>query len=179
MNPADVSIIVTNQEQRPQLDALLPTLFSLNYDGEYEVIVVDMAHDKDTEEWLEYMEILYPHLRHTFCPSSARGIDIQRLALMLAAKAANYEWLVIIPADAVLPEGDWLTRFTACCSDDVDVVVIGTTGRKSIWSWFKSSLFRRRLSVLTLTSSIFLCRRSILFQGGSLVPNKRIIRLQP
>ena len=178
MNPADVSIIVTYHEQRPQLDRLLPVLLSQQYVGEYEVIVVDMVHDKDTEEWLEEMEIHYPHLRHTFCPSSARGIDIQRLALTLGAKASNYEWLVIMPADAVLPSEDWLSRLTSYCSDGVDVV-IGTKVRKSLWSRIKSSIFRQKLSIFTLTSSIFLCRRSILLQGASNIPNKRIIRPQP
>lgn len=176
MNPVDVSIIVTFQEQRSQLNQLLPVLVSQHYDGEYEVIAVDMMHDKDTEEWLEEMEVHYPQLRHTFCPASSRGIDIFKLAFTLGAKSAIYEWLVIMPADIVLPSEDWLNRLMACCGDEVDLV-IGTTSPKSFWSRIKSQISRRRQSIFNLTSSIFLCRRSILLQGTSHIPDKRLIRL--
>ena len=50
-----VSIIVTCEEQEQQLRLLLPMLLDQRYKGEYEVIVVDMKHDKDLEEWLEEM----------------------------------------------------------------------------------------------------------------------------
>ena len=58
MNSQSVSIIVTCGEQQTQLRQLLPSLLSLRYGGEYEVIVVDKMHDKDLEEWLEWLVIL-------------------------------------------------------------------------------------------------------------------------
>ncbi len=176
MNSQSVSIIVTCGEQQTQLRQLLPSLLALRYGGEYEVIVVDKMHDKDLEEWLEDMEVQHSCLNHTFCPASSRGLDIQRLALTLGAKAANYEWLVILPVDVKLPSEDWLLDLSKCCGEEVGVV-IGLTKRKSRWSWFRS-IFHRNFSVFNPTSSIILCKRSILLQSKTLkLSNCHIIKL--
>lgn len=176
MNSQSVSIIVTCGEQQTQLRQLLPSLLSLRYGGEYEVIVVDKMHDKDLEEWLEDMEVQHSCLNHTFCPASSRGLDIQRLALTLGAKAANYEWLVILPVDVKLPSEDWLLDLSKCCGEEVEVV-IGLTKRKSRWSWFRN-IFRRPFSIFNPTSSIILCKRNILFQSKPLkLSNCHIVKL--
>ena len=176
MNSQGVSIIVTCGEQQTQLRQLLPSLLSLRYGGEYEVIVVDKMHDKDLEEWLEDMEVQHSCLNHTFCPASSRGLDIQRLALTLGAKAANYEWLVILPVDVKLPSEDWLLDLSKCCGEEVEVV-IGLTKRKSRWSWFRN-IFRRPFSIFNPTSSIILCKRNILFQSKPLkLSNCHIVKL--
>lgn len=175
LSPVNVSIIVTCQEQRSQLERLFPLLYSQHYGGEYEVIVVDVMHDKDTEEWLEEMKALYPHLHHTFCPTSARGIDVHKLALTLGAKAANYEWLCFLSAGVGAPGGDWLTRLTACCGESIDVVIGKTRQRR----WAALNIFRHRhkFSIFYPTSSIILCRRSILLQGDHQIPKQRITRV--
>ncbi len=176
MNSQSVSIIVTCGEQQTQLRQLLPSLLSLRYGGEYEVIVVDKMHDKDLEEWLEDMEVQHSCLNHTFCPASSRGLDIQRLALTLGAKAANYDWLVILPVDVKLPSEDWLLDLSKCCGEEVGVV-IGLTKRKSRWSWFRN-IFRRPFSIFNPTSSIILCKRNILFQSQPLkLSNCHIVKL--
>ena len=176
MNSQSVSIIVTCGEQQTQLRELLPSLLSLRYGGEYEVIVVDKMHDKDLEEWLEDMEVQHSCLNHTFCPASSRGLDIQRLALTLGAKAANYEWLVILPVDVKLPSEDWLLDLSKCCGEEVEVV-IGLTKRKSRWSWFRN-IFRRPFSIFNPTSSVILCKRNILFQSKPLkLSNCHIVKL--
>ncbi len=173
----NVSIIVTCQEQQSQLKRLLPQLLSMQYEGEFEVTVVDKKHDKDLEEWLEEMELDYPHLSHTFCPTSVRGIDINKLALTLGAKAANYEWLVCLSAGEGWGSDDWLSRLTACCGDGVDVV-IGKTRRRRQWKWPSFNIFRRYISIFRPTSSIILCRRSTLLKGQSVkLSNCKIIKL--
>jgi len=176
MNSQSVSIIVTCGEQQTQLRQLLPSLLSLRYGGEYEVIVVDKMHDKDLEEWLEDMEVQHSCLNHTFCPASSRGLDIQRLALTLGAKAANYEWLVILPVDVKLPSEDWLLDLSKYCGEEVGVV-IGLTKRKSRWSWLRN-IFRRPFSIFNPTSSIILCKRNIMFQSQPLkLSNCHIVKL--
>ena len=175
MNSQSVSIIVTCGEQQQQLRQLLPSLLSLRYGGDYEVIVVDKMHDKDLEEWLEDMEAQYSYLSHTFCPASSRGLDIQRLALTLGAKAANFEWLAILPVDVNLPSEDWLRQLSKCCGDEVDVA-IGMTSRKKRFYWF-GKLFRRAFSIFNSTSSIILCRSRILFKSDTRIDKKRLLRL--
>ena len=165
-----VSIIVTCEEQEQQLREgttntrpTFPAAGAERYNGEYEVIVVDMKHDKDLEEWLEEMEVHNPHLSHTFCSTTARGIDIHKLALTLGAKAANYEWLVLLPVGAKLSGEDWLSQLTTNCNDKTDVVIV-KTDRKRQWNLFRR-LFRPTFSLFRSTSSIILCRRSILLEG--------------
>ena len=170
----DVSIIITCEEQETQLRSLLPQILSLEYGGEYEVIVVDKLHDKDIEEWLEDMEIQYPQLTHTFCSTTARGVDIDKLALTLGAKAANYDWLVIVPVDVKLQNEDWLRGLTSHCSNDTDLM-IGIINGKRRWNWFKSYLFRRRFSLFRPTSSVILCRRNRLLQAKAVKLSKRQI----
>lgn len=172
-----VSIIVTCEEQQTQLRSLLPSLLNLRYGGDYEVIVIDKMHDKDLAEWLEEMEVHNPHLSHTFCSTTARGIDIHKLALTLGAKAANYELIVVLPVDVKLENENWLQELTTHLSDENDVVV-GITDCKRRWSWFKSYIFRRRFSLFRRTSTIILCRRNSLLQGRVIKLLKRqIIKL--
>ena len=172
-----VSIIVTCQEQQHELQRLLPQLLSLQYGGEHEVIVVDKAHDKDMIEWLEDMEQRYPGLSHTFCPATSRGIDIHKLALMLGAKAAAYEWLAVLPAETQLEGEDWFRKLMTCCNNETDVVV-GLTDRKRRQNWFTSYIFRRRFSLYHPTSAVILCRRSALLQGKPVKLSKRqVIKL--
>lgn len=173
----DVSIIITCEEEGQQkLRQLLPELLSMRYESDFEVIVVDKQNDKDMREWLEEMEVHYPNLSHTFCPASSRGIDIHRLALTLGAKAANYEWLVILSADDILTDEDWLPKLASCCSDETDIV-LGIPGGKRRLNRFTSYLLRRRFSLFRPSSFVILCRRSILLHESSSVPQKRIISL--
>ena len=172
----NVSIIVTLEEQQAQLRDLLPRLLSLRYGGEYEVIVVDKMHDKDLKEWLEEMEVHHSNLCHTFCPASARGIDTQRLALTLGAKAANYEWLVIMPVDAKLRDEDWLRKLLAGVTDETDII-IGVNDRKFRWRWLASYFIRRKFSLFRPNASVILCRRSILLQAKDIkLSSKGIVR---
>ena len=173
----NLSIIVTCGEQQTQLRQLLPQLLSLRYGGDCDVIVVDKVHDKDLEEWLEDMEAQYSYLSHTFCPTTAKGIDINRLALTLGAKAACHEWVVIVPVDVKLPGDDWLQKLTAKLGEVMDIRV-GLTEVKRRWNWFQSYLFRRKFSLFRCTSAIILCQRGSLIQGKPVKLSKRqIIKL--
>ena len=170
-----VSIIVTIEEQQSQLRQLLPRLLSLRYGGEYEVIVVDKKHDKDLEEWLDEMEACHPNLCHTFCPASARGIDLHKLAVTLGAKAANYEWLVILPVETNLPNEEWLANIMADIDDQADSVVCDIKRRyRHAWLW---NIFRRKFTVFRSSSSIIICRRSVALQpSNNNSPDNKIIK---
>ena len=159
----NVSIIVTCQEQELELRRLLPRLLSVQYASEYEVIVVDMIHDKDLEEWLEEMEVHNPHLSHTFCPASAKGVDVIRLALTLGAKAANFDWLLLLPVDTEIPDENWLMGIMNSVDGKTDVVV-HTKKKRLFFRKFYFSLFRRSFTIFHPTSSIVVCRRGILLQ---------------
>lgn len=167
----NISIIVACGEQQSQLRQLLPTLLNQRYGGEYEVIVVDKMHDKDLEEWLEEMEVHNSLLSHTFCSTTGRGIDIHRLALTLGAKAANHEWLVLLPVETDVPDEDWLSRLTTSIDDGADLVVkLKMKGETMRMMLFRLRLrFAKYLRLQALfrckSPSIILCRRNILLQA--------------
>ena len=158
------SIIIPVEEQEEELRQLLPRLLQMEYGDEYEVIVVDKRHDKDLKEWLQDMEARYPHLSHTFCSTTSRGIDTNRLALTLGAKAANFDWTVILPVSVALQREDWLTELMSATKGEADVAV-GIVGRSG-WGWFRSCLFRRRFRLFRPSPHIVLCRRSLLLGGN-------------
>ena len=157
------SIIIPVEEQETELRQLLPRVLQMAYGDDYEVIVVDKRHDKDLEEWLQDMEVHYPHLNHTFCSTTSRGIDTHKLALILGAKAANFDWLVLLPVYATLEREDWLTELTSRWDAGRDVQV-GIVGRRR-WGRFRSWLFRRRFRLFRPTPHVILCRRSYLLEG--------------
>ena len=140
----DVSIIVTCQEQQSQLRRLLPTLLSQQYGGQYEVIVVDKLGEKETREWLEDLESRYPHLHHSFCPPTARDISIQRLALSLGAKAANFDWLLFLSAETLLPDDQWLQNFMSCADEGAEAFV-GISSYESGYGWLGEKIRWSRL----------------------------------
>lgn len=178
MCPADFSVIVTcDGEQQPRLRQMLPELLSLRCNGEREVIVVDKQHDKDLGEWLADMEAEYPHLSHTFCSPTARGIDTHRLALTLGARSAIYEWLALLPVEVRLQGEDLLGRLASYCTDGTDVVA-GITDRRFRWKCLVSRIFRRRFPLFRPTSSVILCRRECLLQGRDIkLSNCQIVKL--
>ena len=172
-----VSIIITLDEQQAELRRLLPAVLSMPCEHEYEVIVVDKLHDKDLGEWLRDMEASYPHLSHTFCSTTARGIDTHRLALTLGAKAAAYDWLAVLPAHVKPGDGDWLRRLTDAVDDGTDAV-ISLAGSRLRWQRFVAGILRRRLSLFRLPSSVMLCRRGLLLGDAAVKPSRcKLVKL--
>jgi cellulose synthase/poly-beta-1,6-N-acetylglucosamine synthase-like glycosyltransferase len=174
-----VSIIVTCEEQEQQLRKVLPQLLSQQYGSDYEVIVVDKKHDKDLEEWLEEMEAQYSYLSHTFCPASSRGIDLQKLALTLGAKSANYEWLVILPVETELLDENWLKSLMSGIDEQADI----TIASKLVRSKVKMAFFRLRLRfakyirlqfLFRRRTALIVCRRSILLQIEPRILKQRV-----
>lgn len=131
----DVSIVITcNEVQQPHLRQLLPQVLSLQYEGQYEVIVVDTFRDKDLLEWLEEMEVHYPHLSHTFCSTNCKGINLQRLAYLLGAKSSSYDWLVFLTPEAVFSSNHWLNYLVSNLDAQLDILV-GTIDYKKTGGW--------------------------------------------
>lgn len=104
----DISVIILAHNQCDALRRHLPAVLCQDYEA-FEVIVVDVASDDDTLDLLEAMEQEHPHLRHTYTPTSARDISLERLALTLGIRAARGEWIVVTEADCEPASSRWLT----------------------------------------------------------------------
>ena len=118
-----VSVVITTHNQKSELQTHLPLFLEQDYDEPFEVIVVDIHSTDDTLDMLEHMEEHYPHLHHTFCPATARGVSLQRLSMTLGIKAADSEWVVLTQADCSIPGKDWLRHLMQPCQPGVDAVM--------------------------------------------------------
>lgn len=118
-----VSIIVIANDQAQSLNDNLPLFLQQTYEGEYEVIVVDIHSNDETKDVLENLECHYPNLIHTTVPASARDISLNRLALSLGFRAAGGEWVVFTKADCTPQNDQWLKQFMASATDDADAIL--------------------------------------------------------
>ena len=102
-----VTVIVCAHNERENLSAYLQALLMQDY-PEYEVIVVDDGSEDDTRRILEDYAAYHPHLHITFVPCGARVGSTKKLALTLAAKSAQYEYLLLTDADCVPESNQWI-----------------------------------------------------------------------
>ena len=132
--PPSVSIIIPVHDHIAYLRTCLPQLLNQNYDASFEVIVVDEQSTDETQSLLEDLEETYPHLSHTLCPASARDISMQRLALTLGVRLAQYEWVVFLQAGCWPPDANWLSAYTAVFDEQSDAV-LGISVFDSLSHW--------------------------------------------
>lgn len=138
-----VSIVMTVHNQAHNLRQNLPAILTQEYPEPFEVIIVDMNSDDDTQKLLEGMEKQYMHLHHTFCPDTARDISLSRLALTLGFRSACYEWVLIMSPNAYPLSGDWLKSMALYMTKDVDAVQgFVHYGHPKGWSGIKQHFFR-------------------------------------
>ena len=96
-----VSVVLCAHNEAYNLSQYLQGLLSQDY-PEYEVIVVDDGSEDETRAIVESYMVCDPRLHMTFVPLGARVGSTKKLALTLAAKAAQYDYLLLTDADWAL-----------------------------------------------------------------------------
>lgn len=109
MDAPGVSVILCAHNERENLSNYLQALLTQNYPT-YEVIVVDDGSEDDTRAIIERYMVQDPRLHMTFVPYGARVLSTKKLAITLAAKAAQYEYLLLTDADCVPESNRWITE---------------------------------------------------------------------
>lgn len=120
-----VTVIMAVHNQRHMLEANLPAFLFQHYSQQFEVMVADQSSSDGTLDLLEQMEQKFPHLHHTFVPSTARDVSRQRLALMLAIKGASYDHVMLTVAECSPSSPHWLSRMASAFSNPQVQVVLG------------------------------------------------------
>lgn len=116
-----VSVIVCARNAGEDLESYLQALLSQDYPL-YEVIVVDDGSEDNTHDLIEHYQTEDARLRTTFVPRDARVRSTKKLALTLAAKAAQYDILLLTDADCVPESPQWISsmvRGFASASKDI------------------------------------------------------------
>lgn len=123
-----VSVILCAHNEGYNLSQYLPALLTQNYPT-YEVIVVDDGSEDNTRDVVEQYMISDPRLKMTFVPYGARVQSTKKLALTLAAKAAQYDYLLLTDADCTPESPNWIREMmagfepSAVCRQSSDIVL--------------------------------------------------------
>ncbi|MBR1878694.1 MAG: glycosyltransferase [Paludibacteraceae bacterium] len=102
-----VSVLVSARNAGEELETYLQALLTQDY-PEYEVIVVDDGSEDSTREVLDRYMAQDERLRTSFVPRDTRVRSTKKLALTLAAKAAQYDILLLTDADCVPESPHWI-----------------------------------------------------------------------
>lgn len=120
--PAPVSVVILAHNQAASLRRNLPAILEQDYE-QYEVIVVNNASTDETEDVLQALEFKYPHLHHTFTPSSARYISRKRLSITIGFKAARHDWVLLTEADCRPQTPYWIADMSKSFSPHTQMVL--------------------------------------------------------
>lgn len=120
-----VSVIVSARNEEKNLTTYLQALLGQDYPM-FEVIVVNDGSEDMTQTVLEEYRLKYHNLHITFVPLEARVMSSKKLALTLAVKAAQYEYLLLTDADCVPESNQWIrSMMQSCIGQDDKQIVLG------------------------------------------------------
>ncbi len=122
--PNGVSVILCAHNESDNLSNYLQVLLTQDYPL-YEVIVVDDGSEDSTRDVIERYMAADKRLRRTFVPYGARVGSTKKLALTLAAKAAQYDWLLLTDADCVPESNKWISRMMSGFGPGTKDIVLG------------------------------------------------------
>ena len=104
-----VSVILSAHNESYNLSQYLQALLTQDYPT-YEVIIVDDGSEDSTREVVEGYMTHDTRVHMTFVPYGARVGSTKKLALTLAAKAAQYDYLLLTDADCVPESNHWISE---------------------------------------------------------------------
>ena len=119
-----VSVILSAHNEAFNLSHYLKALLTQDY-PEYEVIVVDDGSEDATRDVVESFMAQDERLRMTFVPYGARVGSTKKLALTLAAKAAQYDYLLLTDADCCPESSHWIREMMKGFGEESKDIVLG------------------------------------------------------
>lgn len=120
-----VSVIVYTYANAKGLAKVVESLRAQDYDGPWEVVVVNDGKDSAVADYLTIAgSNAGQWLRSTFTPPDGHSTPRKKLALTLGIKAARYPSVLLLTSESRLPGPGWLRAMAApLCSGDAELVV--------------------------------------------------------
>ena len=119
-----VSVIVCARNEGYNLKAYVQSLLTQDYPV-YEVIIVNDGSEDNTQAVIDEYAVLDNRVHTTFVPVGARVRSTKKLGLTLAAKSAQYDYLLLTDADCRPESTQWIRSMMAGfgAGDQVEVVL--------------------------------------------------------
>ena len=122
-NSEGVSVLLCAHNEHYNLENYLQALLTQDYPL-YEVIVVDDGSEDNTREVVERYMATDTRIHITFVPYGARVRSTKKLGLTLAAKAAQYDYLLLTDADCVPASNHWISEMMNGFNEpNIDIVL--------------------------------------------------------
>jgi glycosyltransferase involved in cell wall biosynthesis len=116
----DVSLILCTRNRAAQVAAALESLRALDFEGEWELIVVDNGSTDDTPRELARFQAAFPR-KMTIAGEARLGLANARNCGWPLAQAA----IVAFLDDDCYPVADWLTAIATCFAEDSRLGFVG------------------------------------------------------
>lgn len=149
-----VSIIICVQNQIDDLRANIQAIIKQDY-PKFEVIVVDLASEDDTNFYLEHLNETYDNFYFSYIPQSARFISRRKLAQTIAVKASKYDWLVFTEINCQPVSDQWLRSLMTQRKEKTEII-LGYNRYKNENTWISrlSSYDNQMLNMRYLGSAL-------------------------
>ena len=115
-----VSVIVCARNEGYNLRPYVQSLLTQDYPT-YEVIIVNDGSEDDTQAVIDEYAALDKRVKTTFVPKGARVRSTKKLGLTLAAKAAQYDYLLLTDADCRPESTKWISSMMEGFGDGLRV----------------------------------------------------------
>ena len=119
-----VSVLVCARNEAINLESYVQSLLTQDYPT-FEVILVNDGSQDNTRAVMDDYASQDQRVKHTFVPFGARMRSTKKLGLTLAAKAAQYDYLLLTDADCRPESKHWISEMMAPFADDKTEVVLG------------------------------------------------------
>ncbi len=182
---ASISIVLAVHDEEQEIERNLPILLNQEYDGQYEVIVVDESSTDDTSEVLKRLKNKYPNIYTTFIPSSSHYISRRKLSLTVGVKAAKYDWILFTNANCRPSDSHWLKAMASHCTEANDLV-LGLTRYSNgatdyerydrIATWFRQVHEASRRKVYAYCGHNMLLRKDLFLKKNGFLANLKFLR---
>lgn len=128
-----ISVLLTLRNEEENLKRLLPQLLTIDT-VKYEAIAVDDYSLDNTYSVLGNFRHKYSHFKISSLNEETRFSA--KLAQNIALKAAQYDWVLILPVEAKEVSGDWLSGFAVNTTTQKRKVLLAYTGIEMASGWY-------------------------------------------
>ncbi len=148
-SPVPVSVIICAKNEEKNIEKFLPSIFSQNYNSDFEVVLINDRSTDETGAIFEKYAQKYNNVKIVTVNDCENFWGNKKYALTLGIKAAKYEHLLFTDADCTPTSNNWITEMASSFSTSKQIVLGYGAYRK-----IKSSLLNKLIRFETLATAM-------------------------